>query len=176
MANYVFIAASLDGYIAAVDGGLDWLNEIPNPNNSDYGYNDFISKIDAIVMGRKSYEKVLTFASWPYEKPVFVLSASLENGSGDVSNKVEIINGDPIAVVEQLKDRGYQNLYVDGGKVIQNFLNADLIDEMIISRIPILLGDGISLFGKMKNLLKFSCVKSEAIDKELEQSHYVRIP
>lgn len=68
MKNYVYIATSLDGYIATVDGGIDWLSEIPNPNNSDYGFNDFIQRVDAIVMGRKTFEKVLSFGQWPYTK------------------------------------------------------------------------------------------------------------
>ena len=91
MANYVYIATSLDGFIATVDGGIDWLNDVPNPDKSDYGYAEFMNGIAALVMGRRTFEKVLTFDAWPYDKPVFVLSNSLtelpENmtDGGDVS-------------------------------------------------------------------------------------------
>jgi dihydrofolate reductase len=175
MANYVFIATSLDGYIADADGGIEWLNDIPNPDNSDFGYAEFISGIDAIVMGRKSYEKVLTFGSWPYELPVFVLSSKLDSVPGELSGKIEIIHGDVKELVGQLTSRGYRNLYVDGGMVIQSFLNAGLIDEMIITRVPILLGDGIPLFGKISNPIKFNHVKTVILNNYLVQSNYTRI-
>jgi len=174
MANYVYIAASLDGFIATRDGGLDWLDEIPNPGQSDYGWADFMGMIDAIVMGRITYEKVLTFGGWPYDKPVFVLSNSLENVPGGISDKVEIVRGDLTALLGQLKNRGFVNLYVDGGKVIQSFLKQDLIDEMIITRIPVLLGDGIPLFGSLSRQLVFRHVKTETLGSELVKSYYTR--
>ena len=128
MANYVYIATSLDGFIATVDGGIDWLNEIPNPEQSDYGYAEFISGIDAIVMGRGTFEKVLTFGDWSYEKPVFVLSNSLEEVPEHLAGKVEIIRGEISEVVSLLNQRGYTNLYIDGGKVIQSFQIVEPLD------------------------------------------------
>jgi dihydrofolate reductase len=175
MANYVFIATSLDGFIATKEGGLDWLNEIPNPDQNDYGYNEFKSGIDAIVMGRNTFEKVLTFDFWPYDKPVFVLSNSLKSVPERLAEKAEIINGDLNVLVDKLEKRGLQNLYVDGGRVIQSFLKEDLIDEMVITWVPILLGDGISLFGKLENSLKFSLKKTESFNETLVQSHYIRL-
>jgi len=175
MANYVYIASSLDGFIATKDGGLDWLMEIPNPDQSDYGYAEFNRGIDAIVMGRNTFEKVLTFDQWPYDKPVFVLSNSLDNVPGDIAGKSEIVKGDLRTLVDDLKKRGFHNLYVDGGRVIQSFLREDLIDEMIITRVPILLGDGIPLFGKIGNSLKFSLKKIESFNETLVKSHYVRV-
>lgn len=139
MTNYVYIATSLDGFIATPDGGLDWLFDIPNPDQSDYGYSEFMGGIDAIVMGRNTFEKVLTFSDWPYNKPVFVLSNSLTAVPEPIVAQAEIVKGDIKSLVNQLHQRGYQNLYVDGGKTIQSFLKADLIDEMIITRVPILL-------------------------------------
>ena len=139
MTNYVYIATSLDGFIATPDGGLDWLFDIPNPDQSDYGYSEFMGGIDAIVMGRNTFEKVLTFSDWPYNKPVFVLSNSLTAVPEPIVAQTEIVKGDIKCLVNQLHQRGYQNLYVDGGKTIQSFLKADLIDEMIITRVPILL-------------------------------------
>ena len=94
MTNFVYIAASLDGYIATSDGDLDWLNNISNPEQNDYGYSDFISNIDAIVMGKNTFQKVLTFNQWPYEKPVFVLSNTLKELPKNMTEKAEIIKGD----------------------------------------------------------------------------------
>ena len=133
MANIIYIATSLDGFIAASDGGIEWLNEIPNPEQSDYGWSDFISGIDAILMGRNTFEKVLTFGFWPYEKPVFVITNSLKKLPKDIVGKAEIVKGSINEIIDQLNQRGYINIYVDGGKVIQSFLAEDMIDEMIIT-------------------------------------------
>jgi dihydrofolate reductase len=174
MANYVYIATSLDGFIATVDGGIDWLNEIPNPDQSDYGYAEFISGIDALVMGRGTFEKVLTFGDWPYDIPVFVLSNRLTTAPEHLTDKVEIVKGKISEVINILNQRGYSNLYIDGGKVIQSFLREDLIDELIITRIPILLGDGIPLFGKLDQILKFKHKKTETHNNMLVKSSYTR--
>jgi dihydrofolate reductase len=175
LTNYVFIATSLDGFIAEKGGGLDWLNEIPNPNKTDYGYTEFINGIDALVMGRKTFEKVLTFDFWPYEKPVFVLSNSLDSVPEGIAGMTEIMKGDLRTIVDQLKKREFHNLYVDGGRVIQSFLRKDLIDEMIISWVPIILGSGIPLFGELGIHMKFRLVKAESFDDTLVKCHYVRI-
>ena len=174
MTNYVYIAMSLDGFIATREGNLDWLDEIPNPDNNDYGFVEFMSGIDALVMGRKTFEKVLTFRVWPYAKPVFVLSRSKINIPTDLEGKAETITGTPKKIVEQLKEFGHQNLYIDGGKTIQGFLEEDLIDEMIITTVPILLGDGISLFGKLTQRLRFSHRKTEVLNESLVKSYYTR--
>jgi dihydrofolate reductase len=174
VANFVYIATSLDGYIAAIDGGLNWLYEIPNPNNDDYGYTEFLSGIDAIVMGRGTYEKVLSFEQWPYEKPAFVLSRTLTSVPDALADKVEFIKGDLKPLVRELNARGYQNLYIDGGKTIQSFLAEDLIDVMIIARIPVLLGNGIPLFGKMTHDIKFSHQKTD-IYGDIVKSFYTRV-
>jgi dihydrofolate reductase len=107
MANIVYIAASLDGFIAKKDGGLDWLLDIPNPDNTDYGFSEFLKSIDAIVMGRNTYELVLTFKEWPYTKPVFVLSRTLKSVPENMKDKVEIINGDADSIVKELNSRQY---------------------------------------------------------------------
>lgn len=174
MTNYVYIATSLDGFIASSDGGLDWLTEIPNPEQSDYGFAEFMRTIDALVMGRKTFETVLTFGDWLYNVPVFVLSKTLDRLPETVAEKAEIVNGDLRAVVDRLHARGYRNLYVDGGRVIQGFLEEDLIDEMIITRVPILLGDGIPLFGGLSKRLKFKLKKTEELNETLVKSYYTR--
>ena len=175
MANYVYIATSLDGFIATADGGVDWLDEIPNPDQSDFGYSEFIRHIDAIVMGRNSFKKVLTFGDWPYNKPVFVLSNTLKAVPENLVDTVEIVSGTDIKLlVHQLNKRGYQNLYIDGGRTIQSFLAEDMIDELIITRVPILLGQGIPLFGTLSNPLLFHHEKTELFHNLLVKSTYRR--
>jgi dihydrofolate reductase len=173
MTTFVYIAASLDGFIATLGGGLDWLEEIPNPEQSDYGYAEFMCGIDAIVMGRRTYEKVLTFDAWPYEKPVFVLSSTLSAAPDELAGKVEFIHGSPQQVIQGLEARGCHNLYIDGGQTIQGFLAADQIDELILTHIPVLLGQGISLFGELAAPLKFTHRKTELYGP-LVKSHYIR--
>ena len=174
MTNFVYIATSLDGFIATNDGGVDWLNDIPNPEQNDFGFAKFMSGIDAVVMGRNTFEQVLTFGSWPYDKPVFVLSNTLARLPDQYVGKAEIVNGDLNGLINKIHERGYKNLYIDGGKTIQNFLAEDLIDEMIITKIPILLGDGIPLFGKLNQSIKFDHIKTEVSNDSLVMSHYTR--
>ena len=147
----VYIAVSLDGFIADKEGGLDWL-ELPNPEGTDYGYAEFMSRVDALLMGRKTFKKVMTFAFWPYDKPVFVLSRSLKS-LPDVVGKGELVSGEPTAVLDKLAEKGRTSLYVDGGEVVQSFLREDVVDELILSRIPVLLGGGVPLFGELKSPL-----------------------
>jgi len=174
MTNYIYIATSLDGFIATSDGGLDWLEEIPNPEQSDYGYAEFLKSIDAIVMGRNTFEKVITFGQWVYAKPVFILSNSLTKLPEHILGKAEIIRGDLKEIITQLHQKGYENLYIDGGRVIQSFLQEDLIDEMIITLIPILLGKGFPLFGEIEQHLRFRHKATKIYDNNLVKNHYIR--
>lgn len=174
MANYIYIATSLDGFIATKDGGLNWLSEIPNPDQSDFGFAEFMNGIDAIVMGRNTFEVVTSFGIWPYEKPVFVLSNTLQAVPEEFTDKAEIIQGKPSEVMQTLNDQGYKNLYIDGGKTIQSFLKEELIDEMILTRIPILLGEGIPLFGKLEQAQLFEHKKTEVFNNALVKSCYTR--
>jgi len=174
LTNYVYIATSLDGYIAGPNENLNWLDNIPNPDKNDYGYSEFIKNIDAIVMGKNTYQKVLTFGKWPYNKPVFVLSNSLPNIPKDLIGKVEVIKGDIKKLIRQLTEQGFKNLYIDGGQTIHSFLKEDLIDEMIITIIPILLGDGIPLFHRLDQQLKFKHKNTKSYNNNLVKSHYIR--
>jgi dihydrofolate reductase len=174
MANYIYIATSLDGFIAGKDGDLEWLNKIPNPDGSDYGFADFMNSIDAVVMGRNTYETVLTFGDWSYSKPVFVLSNTLTGVPENLEGKVKIIRAGPSAVSKHLELEGYTNLYIDGGKVIQSFLQEDLIDVMIITRVSILLGNGIPLFGENLTSLNFTHENTEVLNENLVKSRYRR--
>ena len=142
----VFVATSIDGYIARDDGGLDWLSLHTGESEGDYGFSDFMERIDAIVMGRKTFETVAAFEVWPYEKPVFVMSTTLQNLPDTFSGRASLIHGTPEEVVRSLNGRGFISLSIDGGMTISSFLRSDLIDEMIISTIPVVLGSGLPLF------------------------------
>ena len=135
----------LDGFIAREDGGLDWL---PADGGADHGYTDFIATVDAIVMGRNTYEIVLGFGSWPYpEMPVIVLTTRPLERPVPAGAHVDVMAGPPHDIVARLAARGMKHLYVDGGITVQRFLAAGLIQRFTITRIPVLLGRGIPLFG-----------------------------
>ena len=150
--------------------------ELTNPDNSDYGFSEFLDRTDGIIMGRKSFETVLGFNEWPYAKrvPIFVLSNTLNQLPHNLSANVEIVRGELKEIIELLRDKGINNLYIDGGKTIQSFLKEDLIDEMIITRIPILLGSGIPLFDKNNLELMFEHVGTEVYNNMLVRSKYLR--
>ena len=176
MPNIVYIATSLDGYIADKDGKLDWLETIPNPGHDDLGYGEFITTIDAIVMGRSTFEVVQSFdIPWPYTLPVFVLSNSLQFVPEELVGKVEILCGTPAEVLSTISERGYLSLYIDGGNVIQSFLENNLIDELIITTIPMLLGGGVPLFSILSERQQFELVGSKTLLNAMVQTHYKKI-
>ncbi len=170
----VYIATSIDGYIATKSGDVDWLMEVDNPHNDDFGFGKFIDSIDALVMGRNTYEKVLSFDNWPYTKPVYLLSSTIKSVPVDLKGKVIVVNKDIPTLLSNLEEQGMKRLYIDGGFVIQSFLERDLIDEMIITRVPTVLGEGISLFRPMEKRLKFEHIKTEVLLGELVMSQYKR--
>jgi len=146
----VFIASSLDGFIARPDGDIRWLHDgEPPPEGDDLGYGALMASIDVLVMGRHSFEKVLSFGDWPYEKPVIVLSRSLKEASEQLRSRVTIDASSPQALMARLYREGVKHIYLDGGKVIQSFLRAGLVDDLCITTLPILLGRGIPLFGEL---------------------------
>lgn len=171
--NIVFIATSIDGYIADKNGGLEWLETVPNPNQEDMGYVEFSNSIDALLMGRNTYEKVMSFGiDWPYRKPVFVLSNTLKEIPQELENKVFLINGEIKSVLETIHQKGFYKLYIDGGKTIQSLLKEGLIDEMILTTIPILLGGGARLFDTMPSSQSFQLVSSKTYLNQIVQTHY----
>jgi len=173
--NSVFIATSLDGYIADKNGGIDWLHSIPNPDMDDMGYADFNNNIDALVMGRTTFETVCGFdLDWPYDKPVFVLSNTLTEIPLTHKEKAFLLQGTLNEILEKIHKKGYYRLYIDGGTTIRSFLSADLIDEMIITTIPILLGGGSPLFSDLPKTLKFELVGTKTFLDQITQSHYKR--
>ena len=173
--NKVFIATSLDGYIAGPNGEVDWLHAIPNPEQDSMGYDTFMSNIDAIVMGRKTFETVSSFdIAWPYQKTVYVLSREMKSVPSDYRDKVKLVRGSLNEILSQIHSNQHYRLYIDGGTTIQSFLNEDRIDEMIITTIPILLGRGIPLFSHMRKRLEFECVSSRLYLDCIVQNHFVR--
>jgi len=174
--NKVFIATSLDGFISDRNNGLEWLDAIPNPDKDSMGYYDFMDGIDALVMGRTTFETVLGFGiEWPYTKPVYVLSSSLQNIPAELTDKVFSVKGTLSEVLATIHSNGHHNLYIDGGKTIQSFLNEDLIDELVISTFPILLGGGASLFGETTAPLNFELVDTKVHLGQIVKNHYKRV-
>jgi dihydrofolate reductase len=165
----VFVGTSVDGFIARPDDGLDWL---PPGGGEDHGYDAFMATVDALVIGRKTFEKVLTFDAWPYdEKPVFVLSTR-PLAPAPLGATVERIAGAPTDIVSQLAARGYRHVYVDGGIAIQRFLQAGLIQRLIITRVPVLIGRGIPLFGVTERDIPLQHIATRQFASGLVQSEY----
>ncbi len=162
MKTRVLIGTSLDGFIARKNGDIDWLVPFADPE-VNAGYEEFIKDIDAVVIGRGTFETVLSFPSWPYAQKVFVLSTTLKELPASVKGKATLVSMKPGELLPYLSREGFSNVYVDGGKVIQSFLREDCIDELIISRVPILLGSGIPLFGYLEDDLKFMHVEHPGI-------------
>lgn len=169
----VFIATSLDGFIAREDGALDWLPNDPEP----HGYDEFMATVDAIVIGRKTFETVLSFGGWAYgSKPVVVLTSKPAALTAPEGAVCDMMNGTPREVVARLAERGLEHLYVDGGVTIQGFLEAGLIQRMVITRIPVLLGRGIPLFGPISRDVRFEHVTTRSFPSGLVQSEYRVVP
>jgi dihydrofolate reductase len=168
----VYIATSLDGYIARANGDLDWLpGANGTPTDEDYGYHAFMETVDVIVMGRHTYEKVLSFDGWPYpDHKVVVLSSRDLPIPAEAS--VERLALDPPQVAAYLAAQELTHMYVDGGNTIQRFLNARLIDELIITTVPVLIGDGIRLFGAVDHDIKLEHVETRQFPSGLVQSRY----
>jgi dihydrofolate reductase len=164
----VFIATSLDGFIARPDGGIDWLARVERPGE-DYGYQKFHDSIDTLIVGRKTYETALGFSGWPYgDRRCIVLT----HGARQARHNEEFFAGDPAALVARLKAEGCKRAYVDGGVVIQQFLAAGLITDLTVSVIPVLLGEGVRLFGKTGRDLPLRLVTSRAFESGLVQLEY----
>ena len=165
----VFIGTSVDGFIARLNGDLDFL---PAGGGEPHGYREFMETVDALVIGRKTYETVLAFETWPYaEKPVYVLSTRpLAPAPPDAV--VEHMSGEPAEIVSQLETRGIKHVYVDGGITIQGFLQAGLIQRLIITRVPVLIGDGVSLFGPLPHDVRLEHVATRDYPSGLVQTEY----
>ncbi|HUA79602.1 MAG TPA: dihydrofolate reductase family protein [Dyella sp.] len=165
----VFVGISVDGFMARADGALDFL---PEGGGEPHGYDEFMSTVDALVIGRKTYETVLGFGAWVYgEKPVFVLSSHALAPPPDGAI-VQRMFGDPHAIVSKLGAQGIRHAYVDGGLTIQGFLRAGLIQRLVVTRVPILIGTGIPLFGPLAGDIKLKHIATRSYASGLVQSEY----
>lgn len=164
----VFVGASVDGFIARPDGGLDWLPEDAEP----HGYEEFIASVDAIVIGRKTFEIVRSFGSWPYPGKRVVVLSHQPLDTSDALGAVEPMSGSPADIVSQLAASGAHHLYVDGGITIQGFLEAGLVDRLILTRIPVLIGSGIPLFGPLSRDIRLQHVFTRHFPSGLVQTEY----
>lgn len=168
----LYIAMSLDGFIATKDDKLDFLSLVEQ-EGEDYSYSDFVNTVDTVIIGRRSYEKVLSMGyDYPNaNKEIYVITHAERPAEGNL----KFYNGELKTLVAELKNKVGKNIYVDGGAVIVNELLMDnLIDEFYISVIPVLLGDGISLFNGGRPQLNLKLVSSKSYNKGLVQLHYTR--
>lgn len=165
----VFVGTSVDGFIARANGDLDFL---PPGGGEEHGYEAFMASVDALVIGRKTYETVLAFNEWPYgAKPVFVLSTR-PLAPAPPGAVVEQMSGAPADIVSRLEIRGLRHVYVDGGVTIQRFLAAGLIQRLVVTRVPVLIGEGIPLFGATGRDIALKHVATRSYASGLVQSEY----
>ncbi len=167
----VYIATSLDGFIARKNGDLDWL-PTPTEGGEDFGYAEFMSTIDHIVMGRNTFEKVLTFGGWHYDKKVTVLTSQKLILAPELNGKVEALHLPPRELIHELERRGVRHIYLDGGVTIQRFLREGLVDEMTITTIPVLIGEGLPLFGPLEKDIKLDLLAAHSFSNGMVQKKY----
>jgi dihydrofolate reductase len=170
----VFVGTSLDGFIARPNGDFDFL---PAGGGEPHGYNEFIASVDTIVIGRNTFEKVLTLGPWFYgKKRVVVLSSRPIDLSVVKGGNVEQMSGSPADIVAKLEKSGAKHAYIDGGITVQRFLRAGLIQRLIITRVPVLIGEGISLFGSLPKDVQLWHVSTKSYASGLVQSEYEVLP
>lgn len=171
--GHVFIATSLDGFIARKSSEIDWLMK-QETKGEDHGYEAFMASVDGLVMGRGSFQKILTFEEWPYVNPVIVMSHTLHQHDipEEIADKVRLTQLDPPGVMRMLEKEGWSRIYIDGGKVVQSFLRAGLISDIALTRIPILIGEGISLFGTLETDIDLEHIETRSFPSGLVTSRY----
>jgi dihydrofolate reductase len=170
----VFIGTSVDGFIARRNGSFDFL---PEGGGEPHGYNEFFASVDALVIGRKTFEIVLAFPEWPYgDKRVVVLSTQKLDLSKLPAGRVEQMQGSPREIVSKLEARGIRHIYVDGGVTIQRFLREGMIQRLIITRVPVLIGEGIPLFGSLPKDVRLEHVKTQHYPGGMVKTEYLVLP
>jgi dihydrofolate reductase len=166
----VFVGTSVDGFIARHNGNFDFL---PDGGGEPHGYDEFMSSVDVLVIGRNTYEKVLTFEKWPYaEKRVVVLSSRTIDVSNLCGAAIEHMSGSPAEIADRLAASGASHAYIDGGITVQGFLRARLIKRVIITRVPVLIGEGIPLFGYLPHDVQLRHVLTNTYPSGLVKSEY----
>lgn len=166
----VFCGVSVDGFLARPNHALDFLEA---GGQESHGYDAFYASVDVIVIGRRTFEVVLGFGTWPYgKKQVVVLSSGKLDFSGIKGGVVEQMSGEPAEIAKKLEARGFKHAYIDGGITIQRFLAAGCIDQMVITRVPVLIGAGIPLFGSVPHDILLRHVATRSYKGGLVQSEY----
>lgn len=177
----VYIATSADGYIATPDGGVDWLHKAGNleadMGSEDMGFQAFMDSVDCMIMGRKCMEMIsnmnLSPEQWPYgAMRIVVLSNTIKEPPLNLRGRVEMYSGDIHDLILKLESDGLKHAYIDGGATITSFLNLKLIDEMTITQAPVILGEGIPLFGKINPSVKLENASSIAFPNDFAQVRY----
>ncbi len=172
----VMIATSLDGFIARENGSVDWLMAMDDPNPEEDAFTDFMATVDCMVMGRKTMEVVAGFLpdyGWAYEgKRVIVLSKTLSEIPKALSDKAELYSGSLPSLVKMLQEENYQRLYIDGGQTIQSFIKSGLVTDLHITRVPILLGEGVPLFGETGRDIPLKHIQTKALSNGMVDSIY----
>lgn len=170
----VFMAISLDGFIARPDGDVAWLHEgEPPPDGDDAGFGVFFNSIDVLVMGRASFEKVLEFDEWAYgSKPIVVMSKTLKTVPEHLRDTVTISSDSPQELIATLSEQGSRHMYLDGGKLIQSFLRDGLVNEMTLTTIPVLIGKGIPLFSELDKDIHLKHLNTKSWSNGFVQTHY----
>jgi dihydrofolate reductase len=169
MAVSVFVGVSVDGFLARKNGSFDFLDA---GGGVPHGYEEFVKTIDATVIGRNTFDVVRGFKPWPYGKRRIVVLSSRKLDLEIPKAKLEQMNGEPAEIVAKLAATGAHHLYVDGGETIQRFLRAGLVNRMVITRVPVLIGEGISLFGSVPHDLLLKHVRTQTYEGGLVQSEY----
>ena len=166
----VFCGVSVDGFLARRDGSLDFLDA---GGAEPHGYEEFIATVDTVVWGRNTYDFVRPFKSWPYPPKMRVVVLSHRPLEEPASGwKIEHMSGEPTEIIGKLAATGANHLYVDGGKTIQEFLRAGLVDRMIVTRVPVLIGEGIPLFGSLPQDVKLKHIGTREYAGGLVQTEY----
>jgi len=173
MKSKVYIGTSLDGFIAREDGDFGWLSQFAD-DEAIHAYHEFMTGIDAIVIGRGTFEKVLDFPSWPYDKKVFVLSNNIKQLPDSVTGKAMLLSMKPTELLNYLSAKRFSNIYVDGGKVIQGFLKEDLIDEIAIAKATVLIGLAYHYLDIWHRPSVQACKNSSPVERTL-RSYYERL-
>ena len=166
----VFIATSLDGFIARADGAIDWLSIVETPGE-DYGYARFFAGVDALILGRRTYDTALGFPAWPFGGKRCVV---FTHDPPAARHGERFHSGSPAALLAELHAAGVARAYVDGGALIRSFLREDLIDDITLSIVPVLLGDGIRLFDASVPARRLRLTDSRAFASGLVQVQYER--
>ena len=172
MQGSVYVAISLDGFIARPDGSLDWLLSA-DPGDGGFGFDEFLSSVDALAMGRNTFDFVLAAREWPYgEKPVFVMTHRDLDLPAGFPGRVETFAGSPEAFAIECDNRGIREVYVDGGQTVQAFIRAGLVARIVTTRLPKLIGSGIPLFGPVDEDVSLRLIESRSFENGWIQDEY----